>query len=144
MFHYFNFAGNGETPRTTAYFDLFWWIHLKEAEDEVAPLTFAQRTYDKFFASEYDGGEIPATHAQDGGTIPSTHAQDGRHKPRHEGNYYQEVSLHIIYYCWSILHLVEPNNKPLSSQDIASSVNRKLDTFTFTFTFSSWIEYMRL
>ena len=75
-FHYFNFAGNGETPRTTAYFDLFWWIHLKEAEDEVAPLTLAQRTYDKFFASEYDGGEIPATHAQDGWPIPSTDAQE--------------------------------------------------------------------
>ena len=35
--------------------------------------------------------------------------QDSRDKPRHEGNYYQEVSLHIIY-CWSILHSVEPNN----------------------------------
>ena len=67
--------------------------------------------------------------------------QDSRDKPRHEGNYYQEVSLHIIY-CWSILHSVEPNNKPLSSQDIASSVNRKLDTFTFTF--SSWIHHKQL
>ena len=45
-------------------------------------MTLAQRTYDKFFASEYDGGEIPATHAQDGGTIPSTDDQeDGGQKP---------------------------------------------------------------
>ena len=35
--------------------------------------------------------------------------QDSRDKPRHEGNYYQEVSLHIIYN-WSILHTVEPND----------------------------------
>ena len=90
---YFNFAGNGETPRTTAYFDLFWWIHLKEAEDEVAPLTFAQRTYDKFFASEYDGGENPATHAQDGGPIPSTDAQeDGGQKPSNQFRRGQKVS----------------------------------------------------
>ena len=32
--------------------------------------------------------------------------QDSRDKPGHEGNYYQEVSLHVIYN-WSILHSVE-------------------------------------
>ena len=35
--------------------------------------------------------------------------QDGRDKPGHEGNYYQEVSLHVIYN-WSILHSVEPDD----------------------------------
>ena len=35
--------------------------------------------------------------------------QDSRDKPRHEGKYYQEVGLHIIYY-WSILHSVEPDD----------------------------------
>ena len=66
-FLYFNFAGKW----VTAFFDLFWWIHLKEEEDSAAPLTSARRTYNKFFAQD-DGGQIPSNYSQDRGPIPST------------------------------------------------------------------------
>ena len=63
---YFNFAGK----RVTAYFDLFWWIHLEEEEESVAPLT------------EDDGGQIPSNYPQDCGPIPSTtQDQFGRGQP---------------------------------------------------------------
>ena len=82
---YFNFTGNGETHKekrgVTAYFELFWWIHLKEEEeDSVAPLSSARRTYNKFFAS--DGGRIPSNYSQDCEPIPSTNQnQFGRGQP---------------------------------------------------------------
>ena len=74
-YYYFDFAGNEESSRSIAFFDLFWWIKLKE--DDVSPLTSAQRTYEKFFASaQNDGGPIPSNDALDGGQNPSTNAED--------------------------------------------------------------------
>ena len=57
--------------------------------------------------------------------------QDGRDKPGHEGNYYQEVSLHVIYN-WSILHSVEPDddNRTLYQVKILHHQLTGMNTFT--------------
>ena len=72
MFHYyFDFTGNEESSRTIAFFDLFWWIKLKE-DDDVSPLTSARRTYEKFFASaQDDGGQIPSNQFGRGQSVSS-------------------------------------------------------------------------
>ena len=47
-----------ETRKTTAFFDLFWWIKgVEDEEDVVAPLTSTRKTYHKFFAQDGLDGE---------------------------------------------------------------------------------------
>ena len=55
--------GNGETP----FWNLWWWLYMKEEEDGVAPLTSARKTYQKFFVSAQDGGQNPSNPTQDDG-----------------------------------------------------------------------------